>query len=793
MVFMVGGISAITSLSIVWWTGSSVDAILMSMPSLVYVLGLSGAIHIVNYYRDAVHDGGLVGAPERALKHGWVPCTLAAFTTALGLLSLYQSNIFPIRKFGLFSAIGVMATLALLFTYLPSALQIWPPGYEKDGDAASESALRHRVHALWQWIGAWVVDHHWWVTCTCAAVMLAAGLGLSKLNTSIQLLKLFDQDAKIIRDYRWLETHVGKLVPMELVVSVDKEHQYPFADQREDAASLTEQQRSHEKYEYSFLERVELVAHVQNAVEYVFGEEGQGIVGKALSAATFSPPIRDPLDGQRATINRKLEQNRHRFVQDNYLAHDDDQSELWRISVRLGALNDVDYGQFVAQLKRVVEPVLSAYDYRDRILRAVEQQQPDGDHGSSTIWNGTRIAILGSADPRKPTSEKPGKPAAQTAKVDSGKVAEDQQDVPAGHSANPDDVRRVFAKVLGDLLRAKGFQGLKRRRMPKRYIAWNDPEKSPISDPKSDQWGKMLSQFDCVVVLRDDPAYDLDFIKKHAKAVVDARQAIFIPGKDLTAKKKGRPIEVTYTGVVPIVYKAQRTLLHSLINSIGWAFVMIAAVMMVLLRSRATRPFNVAGGLVSMLPNVFPVILIFGIMGHLDILVDIGTMMTASVAMGVAVDDTIHFLTWFRDGIRQGLHRHDAIKKAYSHVAWAMTQTTIIGGLGLAVFSLSTFTPTQRFGTMMLTLLAAALIGDLIMLPALLAGPLGKFLCPKVDRNPGTDPTESEVSAKSLDSGEVGRAPAEKGRVGPMHEPPSGVASRSSAWVRNDPSHDQRD
>ena len=56
-----------------------------------------------------------------------------------------------------------------------------------------------------------------------------------------------------------------------------------------------------------------------------------------------------------------------------------------------------------------------------------------------------------------------------------------------------------------------------------------------------------------------------------------------------------------------------------------------------------------------------------------------------------------------------------------------MTQTTLIGGLGLAAFALSTFTPTQRFGVLMLFLLAAALVGDLIFLPAILAGPLGKF------------------------------------------------------------------
>ena len=56
MVFFVGGIAAIISLAYVWWLGSSVDAIMMSMPSLVYVLGLSGAAHIINYYREAVDE-----------------------------------------------------------------------------------------------------------------------------------------------------------------------------------------------------------------------------------------------------------------------------------------------------------------------------------------------------------------------------------------------------------------------------------------------------------------------------------------------------------------------------------------------------------------------------------------------------------------------------------------------------------------------------------------------------------------------------------------------------------------
>ena len=93
----------------------------------------------------------------------------------------------------------------------------------------------------------------------------------------------------------------------------------------------------------------------------------------------------------------------------------------------------------------------------------------------------------------------------------------------------------------------------------------------------------------------------------------------------------------------------------------------------------------------------------------------------------MAVDDTVHYLRWFRIGLDQGYDRKGAAMVAYERCATAMSQTTLIAGLGLSVFALSTFTPTQRFGYMMLALLFAALFGDLIFLPALLSGPLGRF------------------------------------------------------------------
>jgi predicted RND superfamily exporter protein len=766
MVFFVGGVSAITSLSLVWWSSviwpdspySTVDAILLSMPSLVYVLGLSGAVHIVNYYREAAQEGGLAGAPEKALRHGWWPCTLAAFTTALGLISLCTSNILPIRKFGLFSAVGTMATLLLLFTFLPAALQMWAPFHKKRRDGSPEPNIKpSRLHAIvfsfWDRMGGYIVGNYGLVTIGCLILVAVFGWGLLNINTSVQLLKLFDKDAKIIQDYRWLETHLGKLVPMELVVRVDSEMLQPTNKELAAASERGERDPQKERYQLNFLERLEIAENVGLEVERAFGEKGTGVLGRGLRASTFLEDLPDPsaislTSGEaikRTGLKGKLEENRDKLLASDYVRVDrEDGDELWRVSLRLGALNDVDYGQFVGELKKVVEPVMAAYRYRDKILHVVDEENDHNGFSKGTVF------VLGAVPP--PADEDGGEASANRPAI---------------------EPTTIFARVLNGLLVNAGVNTVK----------WHDPQQSNVPFETSDEWGKFIGQFDCIVVARQD-GYDLDFINKHAKNVLLAGDHRFDPdsGMPTAAKRDDTHVACIYTGVVPIVYKAQRTLLESLVNSIALAFVMIAVVMMFLLRNGKLGPLNFinpSAGLVSMLPNVFPVIIIFGAMGHLGVLIDIGTMMTASVAMGVAVDDTIHFLTWFRTGLAEGLDRKQAIRKAYGHVATAMTQTTLIGGLGLSVFALSTFTPTQGFGIMMLCLLAMALVGDLVFLPALLAGPLGAFF--EAGR-PAADDAGSLVAAAV-------HSPTSEARTGQTPHSSGRPASSSSQVRRRDDGH----
>ncbi len=211
------------------------------------------------------------------------------------------------------------------------------------------------------------------------------------------------------------------------------------------------------------------------------------------------------------------------------------------------------------------------------------------------------------------------------------------------------------------------------------------------------------------------------------------------------------PVEkVVYTGSVPIVQRSQQQLLDDLFGSFAIAFVFIAVTMVILLRS-------LRAGLVSMIPNVFPAIVVFGAMGILGVQIEVGSMMTAAAALGIAVDDTLHFLTWFRRGLARGQSRREAIAFSYSRCATAMIQTTLICGLGLFVYVLSPFGPISRFAWLMFSMLAAALAGDRIVLPALLVGPLGRVFRPSRVNRPGNAKRDGEDCPRATRSPLKGR------------------------------------
>ena len=312
-------------------------------------------------------------------------------------------------------------------------------------------------------------------------------------------------------------------------------------------------------------------------------------------------------------------------------------NELWRISLRLGALNDVDYGEFVTNLKTVVEPIQMAYQFRNYLLHRFEVdrgQGPDVYNPENVFFDKNRVLIIG-ADPTRPILRTGGV-------SEGGKVGSSAN---VSTSASVDTVG-LFSKTLNSLLLVKGFYNHPRH---PNQLWWLDPEKDQVAQMlaglSEEQWKSRLAAYDYVIAVGDDPVFDKKLIAENSANFIDItgfHKAGLDGIGDVLASSENTEVgfDIVYTGVVPIVYKAQNELLNSLIQSIGLAFVMIAIVMMVMMRNGRLSPTNFAnirGGMVSMIPNVFPVILVFGLMGHIGAALDIGSMMTASVAMGLSL------------------------------------------------------------------------------------------------------------------------------------------------------------
>ena len=199
-------------------------------------------------------------------------------------------------------------------------------------------------------------------------------------------------------------------------------------------------------------------------------------------------------------------------------------------------------------------------------------------------------------------------------------------------------------------------------------------------------------------------------------------------------------VTASYTGIMPLVHAIQFRLMVNLFQSFLMAFGTIALVMILL-------QGGIFMGLLSMIPNIFPAVFLLGGLGWAGVRLDIGSVMTISVGLGIAVDDTLHFLVSYRRNLDAGLTRQSAIRETYEHCGAAMIQTSFTCGLGLLTFAMSDFLPTRRFAWMMLAFLMLALLGDLLLLPALLASPLGRCFGSSADA-----PEPEEVQNETLET-----------------------------------------
>ena len=126
-------------------------------------------------------------------------------------------------------------------------------------------------------------------------------------------------------------------------------------------------------------------------------------------------------------------------------------------------------------------------------------------------------------------------------------------------------------------------------------------------------------------------------------------------------------------------------------------------------------------GVVALIPNIFPIIVLFGVMGHMGIALDTGTAMVAVIALGICVDDTVHFMTRYHHRSRNRDDPEEALRDTVIDESVPIFTTSFALMLGFLTFAFSSFVPITNFGLLSAMVMALALITTFVITPLLLS------------------------------------------------------------------------
>lgn len=353
LVLILAGIGQLTSIALLYYCGGQFSAVLIVLPTLIFMLGLSSAIHLVNYFRTVrTTHADFLGA--RALKMGLRPSLLASLTTAIGMLSLGLSHLWPVRQFGFYSASCLVCATTLLLATFPSVsnLLLAKPTV---GEPSSKSNAERSYAGLVRWI----IRNDFRLSLVSLILLIASSLGIFQLTASTKFEGMFTVESRAIRNLRWFEDHIGPLVSVEVVLR--------FSNSDGDLP-----------------QRVRWLATIQRSLEEL------PEVGCTISAASFLPPVPSS-SGLRGSVTRSaygamLRVELPRLAEQGWVHGESGQ--LWRVTCKMSALGKSDYARVSQSVSQATDKTIAKY-----------AGQPDAPQhvyttGLSPVINETQVMLL---------------------------------------------------------------------------------------------------------------------------------------------------------------------------------------------------------------------------------------------------------------------------------------------------------------------------------------------------------------------------------------------------------------
>ncbi|MGK7390661.1 MAG: efflux RND transporter permease subunit [Candidatus Cyclobacteriaceae bacterium M2_1C_046] len=221
----------VVGLSIIWLAGfmamtnKSLDLLMVLMPTILFVVGMSDVVHILSRYLEELRKGkGKIPALSITIKEIGLATFLTSLTTSVGFLTLMTASIKPVREFGFYIAVGVFFAYIIAFTLLPSVLF-----FLKEPRITSQVHLKQKWNKYLGNIFIWVLHHKRLVMSITFVLMLLSVIGIEQIKVNTYLIEDLPEGDPLKENFVFFDENYGGSRPLEASITLS-DTSYSFFD-----------------------------------------------------------------------------------------------------------------------------------------------------------------------------------------------------------------------------------------------------------------------------------------------------------------------------------------------------------------------------------------------------------------------------------------------------------------------------------------------------------------------------------------------------------------------------------
>jgi predicted RND superfamily exporter protein len=713
-------ISTIWTLGLMRWIGLELTIVTASIPVLLLAIGSAYGIHLLSTYMEIERsDGDKLDRIRQSIAAIGIPIILTGVTTMVGFLAFLFSYLTMTREFGVFASLGVFLAMALSMVLIPAVLSYLPPRKPQADAKVQRSDWVTRTMDV---IADLVLAHEKLIVFGGVLIVAASLVAIPQLKREVNMKDYFKPDSEIRRAEEMMEASFGGAIPIEILVNGDIK----------DPLVLKEMFRF-QKY----LRTIPGLTHPQSVANLI-AELNEQMFGRRT--------IPDTREGV-ANLWFFIEGNE---VMEQLVADNDTQAVIQakigtvNTATVIAAVDSIDHYLATAAPPQLLWLEL---DTLPTPVRAEVERQRTADVARVIVFDAEHHGVEGlDADEvlhvlRAAGSASDQRLTTQQAETVSRAVADyfgsDAADLPIDSDSVVDDVVAGLEPLFADSLPGEIIIGtVLRHRIPRSVYA-DDPEaieyaapalrgivrecrRTAFVDGLTDSLIRMASHIPGATVqaFRTDIQGDMwTLVEDHAGVASES-----ISSAALSRLAADDSMATTQQTGMPIIFKRlDRSVLRSQAMSLIAAF----AVLFILL---AVRFRSFIGGLISLTPVAATILCNFIVMVVLGIPLDVVTVLIGSVAVGIGVDYTIHFLARFQKEFRGEKSERDALRVTLETTGKAIIINASAVALGFLVLVLGDIVPMQRFGFLIAVTMVISALGAITLLPALVLLTRARFV-----------------------------------------------------------------